>query len=173
MQHVGAVRIDLVDDGPPCLENRRSNEAPERAAVDGKVPDGNVTMDDPARSDILRRAADHADPVPGRHQPGGLLPHDALGAAEHDDGRDVGHDQDPHSRALQSPVASRYCRIHSSAIMSVQSRSAWLCVRARCSRLSPSTVADRKSTRLNSSHVAISYAVFCLKKKKIKNYRHR
>src|SRR5439155_25145805 len=28
-------------------------------------------------------------------------------------------------------------------------------------------VADRKSTRLNSSHVAISYAVFCLKKKKI------
>src|SRR5690625_6486607 len=28
---------------------------------------------------------------------------------------------------------------------------------------------DRKSTRLNSSHVAISYAVFCLKKKK--NYK--
>src|SRR5256885_13133074 len=28
---------------------------------------------------------------------------------------------------------------------------------------------DRKSTRLNSSHLVISYAVFCLKKKKIKN----
>src|SRR5207249_11668263 len=28
--------------------------------------------------------------------------------------------------------------------------------------------ADRKSTRLNSSHVSISYAVFCLKKKKKK-----
>src|SRR5690625_6340386 len=28
---------------------------------------------------------------------------------------------------------------------------------------------DRKSTRLNSSHVAISYAVFCLKKKKYEN----
>src|SRR5207249_7472791 len=27
-------------------------------------------------------------------------------------------------------------------------------------------VLDRKSTRLNSSHVSISYAVFCLKKKK-------
>src|SRR5437870_11349303 len=27
--------------------------------------------------------------------------------------------------------------------------------------------ADRKSTRLNSSHVAISYAVFCLKKKRV------
>src|SRR5690625_6399040 len=33
---------------------------------------------------------------------------------------------------------------------------------------------DRKSTRLNSSHVAISYAVFCLKKKiKIKNTIHK
>src|SRR5439155_4151378 len=30
---------------------------------------------------------------------------------------------------------------------------------------------DRKSTRLNSSHVAISYAVFCLKKK-IKHQQH-
>src|SRR5688572_31440789 len=32
-------------------------------------------------------------------------------------------------------------------------------------------VEDRKSTRLNSSHSQISYAVFCLKKKK--NTRHR
>src|SRR5436309_11261837 len=32
---------------------------------------------------------------------------------------------------------------------------------------------DRKSTRLNSSHVKISYAVFCLKKKKkLKDKRH-
>src|SRR5690606_42149905 len=30
----------------------------------------------------------------------------------------------------------------------------------------PTATADRKSTRLNSSHVKISYAVFCLKKKK-------
>src|SRR5256885_10148875 len=30
------------------------------------------------------------------------------------------------------------------------------------------TAEDRKSTRLNSSHLVISYAVFCLKKKKIK-----
>src|SRR5256885_4584793 len=29
----------------------------------------------------------------------------------------------------------------------------------------PSTRSDRKSTRLNSSHLVISYAVFCLKKK--------
>src|SRR5207249_5651692 len=31
---------------------------------------------------------------------------------------------------------------------------------------------DRKSTRLNSSHVSISYAVFCLKKKKHKKLRN-
>src|SRR5690554_7384765 len=31
---------------------------------------------------------------------------------------------------------------------------------------------DRKSTRLNSSHVRISYAVFCLKKKKKNNYKY-
>src|SRR5690625_6924962 len=31
---------------------------------------------------------------------------------------------------------------------------------------------DRKSTRLNSSHVAISYAVFCLKKKKHLYHTH-
>src|SRR2546426_7840256 len=30
-------------------------------------------------------------------------------------------------------------------------------------------IIDRKSTRLNSSHLVISYAVFCLKKKKISN----
>src|SRR5436853_3871773 len=32
----------------------------------------------------------------------------------------------------------------------------------------PATLRDRKSTRLNSSHLGISYAVFCLKKKKYK-----
>src|SRR5437867_8323459 len=36
---------------------------------------------------------------------------------------------------------------------------------------SGSTLIDRKSTRLNSSHRTISYAVFCLKKKK-KTKRH-
>src|SRR6266540_5597414 len=36
-------------------------------------------------------------------------------------------------------------------------------LRGRASRAAPE---DRKSTRLNSSHITISYAVFCLKKKK-------
>src|SRR5690625_6693283 len=38
------------------------------------------------------------------------------------------------------------------------------CSHALCAM--PCMRLDRKSTRLNSSHVAISYAVFCLKKKK-------
>src|SRR5438034_6517159 len=49
-------------------------------------------------------------------------------------------------------------------------------VRVAVGRLYPRAAApiaeapgDRKSTRLNSSHTVISYAVFCLKKKKTKN----
>src|SRR5262245_64906714 len=34
-------------------------------------------------------------------------------------------------------------------------------------------MADRKSTRLNSSHLGISYAVFCLKKKKKKKRKKK
>src|SRR2546426_1831707 len=37
--------------------------------------------------------------------------------------------------------------------------------------ISHHSASDRKSTRLNSSHLVISYAVFCLKKKK-KKHRH-
>src|SRR2546427_7156201 len=37
----------------------------------------------------------------------------------------------------------------------------------------PSSARDRKSTRLNSSHSQISYAVFCLKKKKNKKKHSR
>src|SRR4051812_49988696 len=38
-------------------------------------------------------------------------------------------------------------------------------IRRPLRRLSPLFPRDRKSTRLNSSHMSISYAVFCLKKK--------
>src|SRR5947209_9995147 len=49
-------------------------------------------------------------------------------------------------------------------------RSPW--IEGYCSQQSveagqPIEIIDRKSTRLNSSHANISYAVFCLKKKKI------
>src|SRR2546430_9271495 len=40
-----------------------------------------------------------------------------------------------------------------------------------CSLINP-LARDRKSTRLNSSHSQISYAVFCLKKKKNNNINH-
>src|SRR5207249_9696528 len=40
------------------------------------------------------------------------------------------------------------------------------CVRVGAETGRTARVGDRKSTRLNSSHVSISYAVFCLKKKK-------
>src|SRR5437773_8061705 len=40
------------------------------------------------------------------------------------------------------------------------------CWRHRIGWISSHSLGDRKSTRLNSSHITISYAVFCLKKKK-------
>src|SRR5256885_9502873 len=43
---------------------------------------------------------------------------------------------------------------------------------ARCAQNVCGQSADRKSTRLNSSHLVISYAVFCLKKKKRLHSRH-
>src|SRR5258707_4044978 len=39
-------------------------------------------------------------------------------------------------------------------------------------RLRGGLLGDRKSTRLNSSHANISYAVFCLKKKKLTSVSH-
>src|SRR2546426_1279756 len=39
-------------------------------------------------------------------------------------------------------------------------------------RTSGASTSDRKSTRLNSSHLVISYAVFCLKKKKKRQKRN-
>src|SRR6266853_4469550 len=42
------------------------------------------------------------------------------------------------------------------------------CLSWHCWSRNPPPFRDRKSTRLNSSHSQISYAVFCLKKKKIK-----
>src|SRR3989454_6358656 len=67
-------------------------------------------------------------------------------------------------------------------VSATQTRSGAEAVKSRCKRFGAIGSAwlesvvrfhrrDRKSTRLNSSHLVISYAVFCLKKKK-KNVRH-
>src|SRR5207245_11256508 len=82
--------------------------------------------------------------------------HDALRSRERDAGRDVGLSRrDGRPAPLRHPgrnyLGSRhdveFCRV----------------LRANGR---PGRFLDRKSTRLNSSHGSISYAVFCLKKKK-------
>src|SRR2546426_1700216 len=45
-------------------------------------------------------------------------------------------------------------------------------IEAECAFVHASLNRDRKSTRLNSSHLVISYAVFCLKKKKTLTHRN-
>src|SRR3712207_8974002 len=56
-------------------------------------------------------------------------------------------------------------------------RAMWRAIRAALpgmlERGGGSIVKDRKSTRLNSSHANISYAVFCLKKKKMRGVNLR
>src|SRR5690625_4713124 len=63
---------------------------------------------------------------------------------------------------------SSFCAASSSsfAAASMLSESIFIEVREPIIAISSVSARDRKSTRLNSSHVAISYAVFCLKKKK-------
>src|SRR5204863_7035614 len=68
------------------------------------------------------------------------------------------------------PSVLRACRLRDARAVAASSRGGTGSSRPErpcdtCSRRRP----DRKSTRLNSSHVEISYAVFCLKKKKKKN----
>src|SRR2546427_6957967 len=66
--------------------------------------------------------------------------------------------QPAHWPLFTSPTPSRTRRAH--ARINAQVRSAVASVRTS------GVFVDRKSTRLNSSHSQISYAVFCLKKKK-------
>src|SRR6202045_3679153 len=63
----------------------------------------------------------------------------------------------PYTTLFRSPSASRILP-HSSSL---------------CRSLVDCCCSDRKSTRLNSSHVRISYAVFCLKKKQARTKRQR
>src|SRR2546430_4275181 len=85
-------------------------------------------------------------------------------------------------RSVGTEIGDIACAPHSSqssplpCVSSRQRRDCqhpWNVARAPAFRFFPSPAAsggDRKSTRLNSSHSQISYAVFCLKKKK---YIHR
>src|SRR2546427_4093994 len=67
----------------------------------------------------------------------------------------------PHRGGARLIGVIRLCRLDSAAARALRSH-----------RASHRGERDRKSTRLNSSHSQISYAVFCLKKKKKKkNYK--
>src|SRR3989442_7536927 len=66
---------------------------------------------------------------------------------------------------LHTAADNRLASLHSQGITQAQLYGRDDAVR-RAERLLPAHGQDRKSTRLNSSHVRISYAVFCLKKKK-------
>src|SRR5690349_23865320 len=74
----------------------------------------------------------------------------------------------PYTTLFRSTIAviAAQQRLKVKAALAFPSR---VCIDARNNRRTPPKAADRKSTRLNSSHVEISYAVFCLKKKKKKN----
>src|ERR1039457_7312481 len=48
----------------------------------------------------------------------------------------------------------------------------WKTPRTACAGSGSNKAGDRKSTRLNSSHLVISYAVFCLKKQKKRKTRN-
>src|SRR5690606_15007365 len=83
----------------------------------------------------------------------------------------VAHSSSPPSRAPSAIAATRPAYLLPPRSKTTASMPAFLARSATSSPtffalavLSPSK--DRKSTRLNSSHVKISYAVFCLKKKK-------
>src|SRR5690606_40230303 len=85
------------------------------------------------------------------------------------------HDALPiwHSSFAPRTDASRH-RVRARTFPSARSRTPRRTAReARRRAVAVRTRADRKSTRLNSSHVKISYAVFCLKKKKKRQTRAR
>src|SRR5690242_21325769 len=75
----------------------------------------------------------------------------------------------PPPRSTLFPYTTLFRSLHGGGAKGVVSRPAYLIpARRQRSGFSPPAPAsgDRKSTRLNSSHMSISYAVFCLKKKK-------
>src|SRR5205807_5692285 len=85
-----------------------------------------------------------------------------------------GHHRDLHSFPTRRSSDLRPSTSASATTISRARRSRARSRRARRSRtwnalLAAIVLADRKSTRLNSSHLVISYAVFCLKKKKNNN----
>src|SRR2546430_3490301 len=80
------------------------------------------------------------------------------------------HDQSGLQGGRDPRVGARF---HATATPMASTATAMNFVRTITTRGIGSTPRDRKSTRLNSSHSQISYAVFCLKKKKTNITGHR
>src|SRR5260221_4523269 len=71
---------------------------------------------------------------------------------------------------LQLPEAPRHIKGDAAGEIETPADGRWTeAVRERYADRIEAILADRKSTRLNSSHTVISYAVFCLKKKRIRS----
>src|SRR3712207_7458026 len=89
-----------------------------------------------------------------------LFPYTTLFRSGRGDGREaVGGVGQPRLRSRRGPRSESLLRTR--------------VVRRRVGRIAVTRwCGDRKSTRLNSSHANISYAVFCLKKKKKQNILH-
>src|SRR5689334_24740436 len=78
----------------------------------------------------------------------------------------------PYTTLFRSPVAGEVLHdLVGEALARVRRRIG--AQRIGAERLVAERAADRKSTRLNSSHSSISYAVFCLKKKKKKKTKRK
>src|SRR2546427_6053911 len=78
----------------------------------------------------------------------------------------------PYTTLFRSPGVSPRAATHSRSASRVDGNaSASHGIAAGRTHASASFSSDRKSTRLNSSHSQISYAVFCLKKKKKQKHR--
>src|SRR5256885_8002857 len=77
-------------------------------------------------------------------------------------------------RSTLFPYTTLFRSINTTSTLSDahNSRASVVVLTEECTLAAQKARADRKSTRLNSSHLVISYAVFCLKKKKKKDIRN-
>src|SRR2546426_6303565 len=113
----------------------------------------------------MLRPADHARRHECRHAEAHPRRDDRPPRPEHER-RDPTHDQEYEERRRpMAPGAPRQCDERHRPEEWIDDRDPVPVIPAPA----PRQERDRKSTRLNSSHLVISYAVFCLKKKKKQN----
>src|SRR5207302_10815731 len=105
-----------------------------------------------------------SDPNPPARAPHTLSLRDALPICPDVAVHDAQRGERERDEVAAAPGGPRLRRGRHGAVAGARRRSARDKSQVADLRRAPAT-ADRKSTRLNSSHVKISYAVFCLKKK--------